>query len=504
MTIRCLCLLFWILLAPASLAQPNLPRIVIAGDSTAASYNNPDQQGWAAVLEEYIDTDRAQVINRARGGRSSRTFITEGLWQTLLDDLRPGDIVVIQFGHNDASPVNDTTRARGSLPGTGDESQAIDNQLTGQPETVYTFGHYLRTMIADVRAQGATPLLLSPTQRNRWHSDGRLRRHNDHGRWAYEVALAQNTGFIDLTNLVADQLEALGQDAVAALYPKDHTHFNRAGALLHAEQVIRAARGLRPNPWDDLLNDRGRALDADITTWLRLPMRARADQRSVFLIGDSTVRNGAGDGANGEWGWGDFLARYLDTGRVNVVNRAVGGLSSRTYYTQGYWTRTLNMMQPGDVLVLQFGHNDAGAINDDSRARGTLRGIGPHYQQIDNRLTGEPETVYSYGGYLRRYVGEAKARGITVVICSPIPRNRWQGDALIRAEDSYPDWARQVALQSQSAFIDLHQQVAQRYDQLGPERVTELFANDHTHTSAAGAELNAELVAQALKPLLGL
>jgi lysophospholipase L1-like esterase len=233
-------------------------------------------------------------------------------------------------------------------------------------------------------------------------------------------------------------------------------------------------------------------------------MPARTDRRSVFLIGDSTVRNGAGDGTNGEWGWGDFLARHLDTDRVNIVNRAVGGLSSRTYYTQGYWTRTLNTMQPGDILVLQFGHNDAGAINDDSRARGTLRGVGHNYQQIDNLLTGQPETVFSYGGYLRRYIGEARARGITVVVCSPVPRNRWQGRTLVRAEESYPDWARQVALQSQSPFIDLHHQVAQRYDQLGSRPVAEFFVKDNVHTTAAGAELNAKLVAQALKPLLGL
>jgi lysophospholipase L1-like esterase len=85
-------------------SETSLKKIIIAGDSTAATYNLSDQQGWAAVLGDYIDANKAQVVNRARGGRSSRTFITEGLWKNLVDEINAGDIVIIQFGHNDASP----------------------------------------------------------------------------------------------------------------------------------------------------------------------------------------------------------------------------------------------------------------------------------------------------------------------------------------------------------------------------------------------------------------
>src|SRR5215469_8155771 len=79
---------------------------------------------------------------------------------------------------------------------------------------------------------------------------------------------------------------------------------------------------------------------------------------SLLLIGDSTVRNGRGDGANGQWGWGEPLADRFDSAKVNVVNRAVGGLSSRTYLTQGHWERVMAMLKTGDVVVMQFGHND--------------------------------------------------------------------------------------------------------------------------------------------------
>ncbi|MBE8717044.1 rhamnogalacturonan acetylesterase [Cellvibrio polysaccharolyticus] len=478
-------------------------QIFIAGDSTAATYSAPDQQGWGALLGDYIDPQKATVHNLARGGRSSRTFISEGSWQSLIDQVKPGDIVIIQFGHNDASKINDDSRARGTLPGIGDESVTIDNLLTRQTETVYTFGHYLRKMANDVLAKKATPVLMSLTQSNNWQN-GSLLRNGSYGRWAYELALELNVPFVDLNNLVADRLEALGAEKVAAFYPKDNTHFNPDGARIHTETALSAFKGLRPDMFTGLLNEKGQALKKDDLSWLRLPIPANANLRSVFLIGDSTVRNGAGDGANGEWGWGDFLLPHLDAKKVNVVNRAVGGLSSRTFYTGDYWKRALNMMRSGDVLVMQFGHNDAAPINDDSRARGTLKGTANNEEQIDNLLTGKPETVYSYGGYLRRFIGEAKARGITVVVCSSIPRNVWKNKQIVRAENSYPQWAKEVALQSGSAFIDLHHLIAHEYDQLGAKKVEALFADERTHTSKAGAELNAAIVAKSLKPLLGL
>src|SRR5216110_1515502 len=85
--------------------NPALPTIFVAGDSTAARGRGEHQQGWAVPFADYFDLTKANVVNRARGGRSSRTFVTEGLWDQLLAEMKPGDTVLIQFGHNDGSPV---------------------------------------------------------------------------------------------------------------------------------------------------------------------------------------------------------------------------------------------------------------------------------------------------------------------------------------------------------------------------------------------------------------
>src|SRR5262249_31764508 len=143
---------------------------------------------------------------------------------------------------------------------------------------------------------------------------------------------------------------------------------------------------------------------------------------TLFLIGDSTVRNGKGDGANGQWGWGDLIGPFFDRTKINVMNSAISGRSSRTYMTDGHWDQVLGRLKPGDFVMMQFGHNDGGEINDTSRARGTLRGTGPETQEIDNLLTKQHETVHTFGWYLRKFIADTKARGATPIVCSLIPR----------------------------------------------------------------------------------
>ena len=480
--------------------------LFIAGDSTAASYINADHQGWGAPFVDYFDSSEVKVDNRARGGRSSRTFISEGLWQTLIDDVNVGDVVIIQFGHNDGSPINDDRRARGTLPGIGDTYVDIVNQLTGKQERVYTYGHYIRQMVAEVKAKQATPILASLTVRNLWQAQRIERGSGDYNYWMYQLAWELDTPFIDLTNAAADELEKIGKKETTKLYPKDHTHFHNEGADLHARLVVAALKGMRPALDKSLYSDKGNAVAAYDWTFVRLPIVSEKNRRSVFMVGDSTVRNGRGDGRNGQWGWGDFVSNWLGEPALNIVNRAVGGLSSRTFITQGHWQRALNMMKPGDIVLIQFGHNDAGKLNDDNRARGTIKGVGNDQITIDNMLTGQRETVYTYGTYLRTMIGEARAVGVTPIICSPVPRKQWQENMprIARASNSYPQWAAHVARQSQTLFIDLHNLVATRYDSLGVNKVDAMFADEHTHTSKAGAIDTAKIVAQQLSPILGI
>jgi len=488
--------------------DPALPTIFIAGDSTAARAKAP-QSGWAVEFAKYLDLSKVNLSNRALGGRSARTFITQGWWEKLLADVKAGDWVLIQFGHNDASPVNEDPsmprekmRSRGSLPGLGEETQDIVNVLTQQPETVRTFGSYVRQMIKDVRAKGATPILLSRTVRSQWQ-DGRVDRGQPHREWTRAVAELEGVWFVDVSRLVADTFQQLGQEKVAAYFPKDHTHTNAAGADAVAQQVVAGIAGLKEANFARWLSPAGAAVKRDEIGYLNLPEPRDAKLPTLCFIGDSTVRNGRGDGASGQWGWGDFMAAHFDPAKINLMNRAVGGLSSRTFLTQGHWARALTLLKAGDYLLIQFGHNDNAPLNDDKRARGTIRGVGDETETIDNQLTHERETVGTYGAYLRRYIREAKAAGVTPIVCTLVPRKTWEDGKIVRSGDSYAAWARTVAQQEGVACLDLNELVAARYDALGQQAVDAFFGDAHTHTSRLGAIETAVIVARELRALPG-
>ncbi len=225
------------------------------------------------------------------------------------------------------------------------------------------------------------------------------------------------------------------------------------------------------------------------------------DKPTIFTIGDSTVKNGKGDGANGQWGWGDPYQQYFDSTKVLVKNRALGGTSSRTFQTKGLWEEVLKELKKGDFVLMQFGHNDGGAINDTLRARGTIKGVGEETEEIDNLITRQHEVVHSYGWYLRKMVREAKEKGATPVIVTPIPRNDWENGIIKRTPGSYPDWAMQVARQEGIQYIDLNKKMSEKLDGLGEAVVTGayFFATDHTHTSARGAMMVASLVVDGIR-----
>jgi lysophospholipase L1-like esterase len=240
------------------------PVVFFTGDSTVKNADKDDDGmwGWASQAATVFDTTKVTLVNAGRAGRSTRTFIKEGLWEKVYNSIQPGDFVTIQFGHNDICPITDA-KARGVIPGTADTLHVfkLDN---GEYEVVYSFGWYLRKMIDDVREKGATPILVSLTPRNEWPGGKVERRDGSYGKWYREVVAETGVEFIDLHNLSADfldkqfavknlssdkekakaQVAAIKEKAGAKYFKKDHTHTSKLGAQMNAQSF---ARGLRQN-----------------------------------------------------------------------------------------------------------------------------------------------------------------------------------------------------------------------------------------------------------------
>ena len=262
-----------LLLAPLAFAQPSL---YILGDSTAAEQTRvPIIQGWGVPFAQYFDPSKVTVVNAAKGGRSSRTFVTEGWLDIVTARLKPGDTVLIQFGHNDVFPLNDE-KARGSLHGIGEETEEIENQVTGKHEVVHTYGWYLRKMVRDVRSKGAFPIILTLTIRDRWNKDGKIERLPEpdldlansnrftapsiYSVWAEEAAKGMNVPVVDVHNMIADRYDKEGPDVVSTYFHSadDPTHRNPLGAQVDAAITLGGLKALHRPGFEDLLSWKGK------------------------------------------------------------------------------------------------------------------------------------------------------------------------------------------------------------------------------------------------------
>jgi len=292
--------LCWLAVAAQTQTSPaQIPTLFIVGDSTAHVAPDPslgDKQrvGWGTPFPAYFDPAKIRVVNAAVAGRSSRTFMTEGKWDNVVQQLRPGDFVLINFGHNDPGEIG-TGKDRGSLPGIGDDTRDI-KKPDDSDETIHTFGWYLRKYVADTRAKGATPILISVTPRNIW-TDGKVEMGLGHFReWTAEVARQEHVDYVDLTQIVGRQYQKLGPDQVAAFFPLDHTHTDAAGAELNARSVVAGLKDLPGKPLDAYLSAQGRAVVQASEMSMKMP--ANPALRALWILGDSTVRAGGARDSN--------------------------------------------------------------------------------------------------------------------------------------------------------------------------------------------------------------
>jgi lysophospholipase L1-like esterase len=216
---------------------------------------------------------------------------------------------------------------------------------------------------------------------------------------------------------------------------------------------------------------------------------------TLYLVGDSTVR-GTGSGIVG---WGECLAPFFDTNKINVINRAIAGRSARTYFTEGRWAKVAAALKPGDFVIIQFGHNDQGRIGDPAnKHRADGPGVGPETVE-DTMPDGSKETVHTFGWYMGQFAAGARSRGATVIICSPIPhKQRWQNG---RDFPELAQWDAHVATNSGASFIDLTMVISDAYRRIGPEKADAFFADKGTHTTRAGAEFNSACLIGGLKGL---
>ena len=467
----------------------NNPVLFLVGDSTTrtGTRGNGDngQWGWGYYAHEWFDEDRITVENHALGGLSCRTFYRDW-WPDVIKGVEKGDYVIIQIGHNDSGPY-DQPGGRSSIPGTGKETVQVTLR-DGRVETVLSYGEYLRRYIDEVRAKGATPLLSTLTPRNQW-DNGKVRRKNDsYNLWIREVAAEKDVPVIDLEEISARDFESWSHFKVDYMFYNDNIHSSAYGAAHNAWCM---ARGIAALP-DSGLKQYLKPLELPKQEFTREPGKP-----ALIVTGDSTIQNTDSD-PDGMWGWGSVLETVFDPSRITLVNAGKAGRSARTFLNEGRWDKVYNSLQPGDFVVIQFGHNDMGRVGQPP-FRAELAGDGDESDVVFMPNTRTYEVVRSYGWYLRKFIDDVREKGATPILVSLTPRNEWPHGKMERRDDTYGIWVRDVVKKTGVDFIDMHNITADYFDSIGPQATKPYYKNDHTHTSRLGAERNAKSFAEGLR-----
>jgi lysophospholipase L1-like esterase len=470
------------------------PILFLVGDSTmrteVAGNGDNGQWGWGYFIENYFDTDRITVENHALGGESTRSWFKNWFFP-MLRAVKPGDWVIIQLGHNDqyGGREMNSGRFRGILPGTGKEFTEVILPGSGTRERVYTYGEYLRIYIDEIRAKGANPLLLSLTSRSGRGQDGKI---NPDRNTEVIRTIAEEKGvpFIDFNAAIRHKFdEVFDPRKVDYLFFSDGIHASSFGAVINAETFVEE---LRKRP------------DIGLSSYLLPEKHYQSAAREpgkpvIFVIGDSTGKIDNSE-VSGQVGWGQVFADYVNPRKATVDNHAKAGRSARTFLNEGRWNVVYDALQPGDFVLIQFGHNDGGPINV-GKARGELPGNDNEKQVMTREADGINEGVYSYGWYLRKFCMDAQEKGAIPVILSLTPGNYRDADGKIQREKKYKGWAIEAAGQVGAAFVDLNEISASKLDKLTPEQTAEHYKRDPVHSSELGARRNAKSVAEGLKRL---
>ena len=490
--------------APGSTRQGENPVLFLIGNSTMRNgtmgNGSNGQWGWGFFANKYFDGRKISVENQALGGMSTRNFYTD-LWPAVRDALKPGDWVIVSIGHNDHADFFDAKRARGVIDGVAEDTLITGFNLRKQvPDTVYSYGHYLRCYIRDIRQKGANPILMSLTPRDAYDQKGFIVR-KPQTQWAAYVAATEGVPFVDLNEISGAKLDGFSHWKEQYHFFGDHIHTSAYGAELNARS---AAEGIyhSSNPQLKLLQ----------TMMVNVDLPAYGESREqgkpmVFITGDSTVKNKDKD-ADGMWGWGSQAGIIFDPAKISWENVAMAGRSTRSYIREGRWEKVYNALQPGDFVLIQFGHNDICPIND-QKERGVIPGTADTCHVYKMEKDGRYELVYSFGWYLKKMIDDTREKGATPILLSLTPRNEWPGGKCERRNDSYGKWYREVVEQTGVAFVDVHNISADFLDKKfaskdavkSKEKASKYFNHDHTHTSLLGAQMNARSVACGLRDI---
>ncbi len=494
-----------------SIAKEKDVRIFIAGDSTAKSYGDGNTiGGWGEYIPYYFSED-VDIINKAEGGRSSRSFMNQGRLDEICNEAHEGDYVFIQFGINDGqtdeayrleySVALGQPDSNGVYPSIRPQKSKTPQLLldayanTGYPysDTYYpqqggTFKWYIEQYVDRVRETGATPVLLTSICRVFFDSDGKITPHHGENdgylKVVKQVAEEKNCDFIDFYEVTKNLYESYGYTMVQGLAnikadgSMDLTHYNKFGANIIASKFAQA------------VGEAGIGLEGYIT-----PSRADVERTDglksakLYLVGDEYFKDYTNDNSANVIEKGS-ISKYMTENLsqlIDVVPLGAEGASSKSYINTQQYKDFIDGVCPGDYVLLHFGTNDKQSGEGFTSA------------------SGDKETEGSFKYYLYNYyVKPIKEKKAVPIIITPIAQREFSGETFSYSDGGYTDAARELVSEEQIYFCNMTDNMSAIYKEAGSEASLALNAYDDSgslknYLSDVGAKAAAESFLKAMK-----
>lgn len=452
-------------------------RIYLAGDSTVKSYGSDNTiGGWGEYIQYYFDSKYVKIINKAEGGRSTRSYINQGRLDEILNEIRPNDYLFIQFGHNDAR-TDDAAYLEHSVPLGEPDSNGIYPTTKGiktkttqllldfykdmpYSETFYSYdsgGNYkwfLKQYIEGARAKGAIPVLITPVARVFFDSDGKITPHHgtndEYVKAVLQVAEETNTLCVDMFQITKDMYESYGIKVTQGLQniksdgTMDITHYNKFGSNIVTSKLVAAIKDLGlPIAQYEIASSKTISKTEDLKN------------ANVFIAGESMAAGNYTENNENysipRAGWGDYLQKYF-VEQITVKNFAKVGESSKSFINTENYKNIFDNIGEGDYLLIQFGNGDA---NKEPNPTGTEKFTDP---------SGATETKGSFKYWLYNfYVKPAQNKKAIPILIAPDAALCFDENGNSYYDDSYSKAVQELAAEFQLYYVDMNVNMKNAY-----------------------------------------
>ena len=490
-------------------------KVYLMGDSTAKAYGNDNSiGGWGEYLVNYLDKD-IEIINKAEGGRSARSYLNQGRLNEVLDKVSAGDYVFIQFGTNDQRTDELAFLEHSVVLGEPDENgiyptmpavktktptQLYNNfknteypyDTTFYPYDSGTFKWYMSKHVESIKRAGAVPVLLTPMSRIFFDKDGKIVSHfgeNDgYVKAIKQLSEEENILCLDMYDITKNLYEQYGVLTTQGLHninsdgSVDLTHYNKFGANLIAskmseaikESTLSIASHVVPSP-----------LIVDKTTSLKT-----AD---LFVIGGTQASgDSTGDYAIKAGGYGDYLQDYLSS-KITVKNMAVKNATAKSYIETPEYKNFISELKEGDYVVLNFGFDEGNSLGSKDE--------NANYLKPSSNI----EDKNSFGYYMYNYyIKPAKDKKAVIILMTPAQQRSFVNNEFVKVNNPYVQSTIDIVLENELFYVNLNDVTSNLFSTMGEEGSKVLNAIDRKNglSSDIYSEFGAEIIAKKILTMM--